>query len=438
MPAILCKNSGKDTPVILVWVSVDNNLLSTANPFSLNIQSVQQVNSPASTKEAPILYFYGFLPRTYNNCSIAFFDQANQLLRLVNTIKTIPNIIHQPLLNDHRVLSNPRPKLTIKVDRIRIPLTYKPFERDITYREHSSPKVLPEIKLRLAIFRKIDEMRRPLLSERRKREIEQFVTANDSSISSFYDIINEGYPFEKYMEAFEEQFSPAAKEKVKNWAMKNIRRFVSGPFLRTQNIIYTFELAGQAGKKALVTALGSDGIRKTVCAALSSISSCYDTWLEDNKQSLIDNLTTILCPKVFKNFYYEKQKKLFSILKEYQQPAYLHAQLHACYLRTIHDNEMSVINIDRPITREIPSRLISPGKAATIENLESYSRYKKAEGIARVFGMASRQAGENTQTHHISNLPLEILRVITAYTAEVQRSKVPFTWFDKPDCKPGK
>ena len=170
MPAILCKNSGKDTPVILVWVSVDNNLLSTANPFSLNIQSVQQVNSPASTKEAPILYFYGFLTRTYNNCSIAFFDQANQLLRLVNTIKTIPNIIHQPLLNDHRVLSNPRPKLTIKVNRI--PSTYKPFVHDITYREHSSPKVLAEIKLRLAIFRKIHEMRRPLLPEQRKREIE--------------------------------------------------------------------------------------------------------------------------------------------------------------------------------------------------------------------------------------------------------------------------
>ena len=385
MPAILCKNSGKDTPVILVrvWVSVDNNLLSTANPFSLNIQSVQQVNSPASTNEAPILYFYGFLPEwPYNDGSIALFEQTNQLLRLVNTIKTIPNTIHQPILYDHRALNSPRPELTMKADPGPSMSGRFYFGMTCGSREYLSPEVSAEIKLRRAIFDSLEEMECPLLSEWRKREIERFITADDSSISCFYDIINER-ECKKHRVVFEKRFSRDARDKVKSWAMKNISSFVSRPFLKTRNIIYTFKIAGQAGKEALVKALGSDGVRKTVCAALSSVSRSSDTWIQDNKPLIIDNLTTILCPKVFKNFNYEKQEKLFPILKEYQQPAYLHAQLHACYLRGIYDNEMSIINRDWPITRAIPSSLISPGRAATIENLESYSRYKKAEGIAR-------------------------------------------------------
>ena len=71
---------------------------------------------------------------------------------------------------------------------------------------------------------------------------------------------------------------------------------------------------------------------------------------------------------------------------------------------------MSIINRDYPITQAIPSRLISPGKDATIENLESYSRYKKAEDLARVFGMANRQTqkeGENARERPTSILPLE-------------------------------
>ena len=194
MPEILCKNTGKDTPIILVgvWVSVDSNILSTANPFSLSIQCVQQVNSPASTREAPILYFYGFLPEcAYNNSSIALFDQTNQLLRLVNTIKTIPNTIHHPLLNDHRALWPIKWKV---LERLKLNKTDRWLD-EMTFsfpKKRLSPKRQDQIELRRKIIGMLKEIMDPLVrvSVRRIREIERFILARKASIWCFYEFIN--------------------------------------------------------------------------------------------------------------------------------------------------------------------------------------------------------------------------------------------------------